>query len=751
MITLTKLTFDQFESIAAQQGLRLPVEQTAAWAAFEQKVPGRRLWGPCRIDEDGALLGLVTFYEYATHGYRYLRAHHAPVWVRQLDADEEARAVAGVRDAVAKMDRHQAFIRMAVEHDLDITAPTLSTLPYDTTVIIDVTGGDDEILARMKPRGRRDVRKSLRECPAECADETELAARDFSDYYRIMRETGERDGFIPAPQEEFENMVRLLGADHCRVFAGRIDGELVAWSLVTMNDGRATRYYAATTRDAGRKRVADKLVYFECCQAAALGCTDYDLMGIGSDFAPETRNLNEFKTKFTKEVAHIAPDRDVPVKTALYRMLCSLKSMRRSLRERRAAATEARSVEPRTDFIPVILGGDISAYALAREFHEGYRVKSICIVPAPIALIKNSAIIDVQLIPDLDPMTIADAVNGIAAAHPEQKIVLMANTDALVETVEQVIDRFGEQVICPLPPHDLMRRVSDKIEFEKICDEYGLDTTHSEIVHLAGTDPIPPSRIPFPLIAKPAVSAAFSHLYVKGFKKVYFVREQAELDQLWHDLREVGFDGDFLVQELIEGDDTYVDMITVYIDSNGKATMFGGAQVLLEDHAPSLFGNPVAMLTRPMPELWEKVAAMLSGIGWRGFANFDLKRDKNTGRPIFMDFNPRIGRNSYYSCAGGVNPMVSLVSDVIDHKGGRVAKMPNSVLYTLVPPSLLDRYIIDADLKREVQDVVAAGEVHNPTRYAADSNRARLDAWIMEKNQRRKFARYYPEPTDSAF
>lgn len=756
MITLTKISFDKLETLAAGEGLRLPVEQTAAWAAFERTVPGRSPWGVVRIDDEHGLLGVASFYVYETHGYRYLRAHHAPVWTRELSEDEERAAVAAMREGVAKMDRRIAFIRMAVEHDLDITEPVLSTLPYDTTVVVDLTGGEDGILSRMKPRGRRDVRKSLRECPAECSDETEAAAADFSDYHRIMRETGERDGFVPAPREEFENMVRALGPDHCRVYAGRIEGELVAWSLVTMNDGRATRYYAATTHEAGRKRVADKLVFFECCRSAELGCSDYDLMGIGSDFSPETKNLNEFKGKFAKEVTHIAPDRDVPVKLGFYGALRRAKGLRDGLNERRRAREETSDrgwgVPARNDILPVMLGGDISVYALAREFHEAYGVESICLVPAPIALIKHSRIVRPRIVSDLEPDSIVREVNDIARFHPDKKVILMANTDALVDAAERARDRLDAGVVCPLPPHDLMTQVSDKVEFEKLCARYGLDTTSSEVVRIIPGLPSPePTKIPFPLIAKPAVSSAYSHLYEKGFKKVYFIREQAELDRLWRDLAEASFEGDFLVQELIEGDDTYVDMITVYVDTRGKATMFAGAQVLLEDHSPSLFGNPVAMYTRPMPELWSKVGKMLEDIGWRGFANFDLKRDRRDGRAIFMDFNPRIGRNSYYCCAGGVNPMISLVSDVIDGKPGRLVRMHDNALYTLVPPAMLDRYLLDQVLAGEVHDAIAQRRVFNPTMYSADSLASRLYAWAMDENQRCKFERVYPKPTDTAF
>ena len=105
---------------------------------------------------------------------------------------------------------------------------------------------------------------------------------------------------------------RALGADHCRVFAARIEDRVVAWSIVTVNGTHAVRYYAGMRNEVMRLHVTDKLLYSECCILGSQGITEYDLMGIGSDFAPSLKGLNEFKCKFTEEITSVAPPATYP-------------------------------------------------------------------------------------------------------------------------------------------------------------------------------------------------------------------------------------------------------------------------------------------------------------------------------------------------------------------------------------------------------------------------------------------------------
>lgn len=133
---------------------------------------------------------------------------------------------------------------------------------------------------------------------------------------------------ITPPIEDYLDMIGALGAEHCRVFAARIDGQVVAWSIVTVEGSYAVRYYAAM-----RIHATDRLLYAECCMLGSQGITDYDLMGIGSDFAPSLKGLNAFKTKFTETITPVAPARDVPLKKVFYKTLQAVQGVRRAFRQ----------------------------------------------------------------------------------------------------------------------------------------------------------------------------------------------------------------------------------------------------------------------------------------------------------------------------------------------------------------------------------------------------------------------------------
>lgn len=331
MITIERVSPQTMEREADANGIELPIEQTSVWADFQAGVEGRTPWG-CLIIRDGNdVVAVVSLIDMQTHGYHYLRSMHGPVWKSKPDERLEQQVIAELVDFVRTHDKHVAFLRIDTWTDKG-TYPVLSTVPYNETVVLDITGGDEELLARMKKRGRRDVRKALRESPAVCADETEIATKDFTDYYAVMVETARRDGFTPAPMSDYTDMIKALGPEHCRVFGARIDGKVVAWTIVTLQGKTGVYYYASMLTSVKRDHVPDKLLYTVACELGRMGYERLDLMGIGNDFAPSLKSLNAFKTKFAEETTTIAAGRDVPIKKTFYKSLRLLQDVRRALK-----------------------------------------------------------------------------------------------------------------------------------------------------------------------------------------------------------------------------------------------------------------------------------------------------------------------------------------------------------------------------------------------------------------------------------
>ena len=108
----------------------------------------------------------------------------------------------------------------------------------------------------------------------------------------------------------------------------------MVWSIVTVEGSYAVRYYAAMCDAAMRIHVTDRLLYAGSCMLGSQGITDYDLMSIGSAFAPSLKGLNAFKTKFTETITPVAPARDVPLKKVFYKTLQAVQGVRRAFRHK---------------------------------------------------------------------------------------------------------------------------------------------------------------------------------------------------------------------------------------------------------------------------------------------------------------------------------------------------------------------------------------------------------------------------------
>ena len=414
-------------------------------------------------------------------------------------------------------------------------------------------------------------------------------------------------------------------------------------------------------------------------------------------------------------------------------------------------------MSPRTDILPVIIGGDFGVYGIGRCFNEAFGCRCLCVGSRPTESITGSGFFDVHRIPaHASDTQLMDALMGIARDHPSKRLVLMANHDIFSAFVARNNEGLARHYALPFPSLEAMSALTDKARFTRACEKAGIPTPRTIVVDFSGADDgawaAPSIDIPFPVVAKAANGEPYDVLEFEGKRKIWFIDSPEELDGLWRTLRSSGFRDSFLVQELIPGDNTQMRSITAYVDSHGETTLIGSARVLLEDHAPTMIGNPVAMITEDFPALWDAAERLLTSSGYRGFANFDVKIDPRDGRAVFFEVNPRIGRNNWYMSAAGLNPMTVMVADLVEHRRVEPGRISREILYSMVPDSLLLKYIREDSLRAHVKGLIRSGLRFDPLLNPVEKDlRRNLTIRLQKLNHHRKFARYYPEATDRSF
>lgn len=143
------------------------------------------------------------------------------------------------------------------------------------TLVIDLQGGEEYWLERMKQKTRYNIRL------AEKKGVKVQPSADMETYARLAQTTGERDGFgvhSLAYYQRAYNLFHRTGS--CELLMADYQGEPLAGLLVFRRGQRAWYLFGASS-DAHRDRMPTYAVQWQALHwAQARGCLEYDLWGV---------------------------------------------------------------------------------------------------------------------------------------------------------------------------------------------------------------------------------------------------------------------------------------------------------------------------------------------------------------------------------------------------------------------------------------------------------------------------------------
>ena len=250
-------------------------------------------------------------------------------------------------------------------------------------------------------------------------------------------------------------------------------------------------------------------------------------------------------------------------------------------------------------FIPMLFGGDINTYSVARAFYEEYQVKSYVFGKFATGPSYGSRITEYTANQAIDTDEVfLDTVRKFCGKHKDKKILTIGCGDSYVALISKHKSELPANAIAPYIDFDLMDSLQQKELFYQLCEKHGIDYP-ATMVYRSG-DSLP-AELPFtfPVILKPSNGINYWEHPFDTQEKVYTIESRERLESVINDIYGAGYEDSLIIQDMIPGNDEYMRVLTSYSDHNGKVKMMCLGHVLLEEHTPHGKGNHAVIITEP--------------------------------------------------------------------------------------------------------------------------------------------------------
>lgn len=280
--------------------------QHSIWGEFQKSI-GRKTW---ILNVDGAS-ALVVQHK-MPFGLNWLEVPRGPLFKNE----ESLNSILDKIQEIGKSEQ-SVFIRTSSYEQFLSSKFEIKNSKKDhhpeTSLIIDLSQSEEEILAQMKPKGRYNIKV------AERHNVSVKKSDDICKFYDTLAKTSDRDGFNIHPKTFYEKIMKSLGKS-VQLFLAEYEGRIVAGGIFVFLDEWGIYYYGASDHNY-RKVMAPYLVQWEAIKEAKFrGCKYYDFLGIAPESAKHHAwaGVTSFKKKFGGEIKNYPQAKEVVLRPYWY-------------------------------------------------------------------------------------------------------------------------------------------------------------------------------------------------------------------------------------------------------------------------------------------------------------------------------------------------------------------------------------------------------------------------------------------------
>ncbi len=292
--------------------------QSWDWGIFQESI-GRKVFRIALVDESGNIKSGAQGIIYKLPlKKKYLYIPRGPI-VNDILSLEFKKLLLEINKLAKK--KRVLFVRMDPPLVDDGKKTILKNLGLESagevqpqsTLILDLTKSEAEILAQMKAKTRYNIKVAQKHCVA--VDEGE---NYFEDFWRLMQLTAKRDKIQVHSKKYYRQMLKVLGeGGKIKLFVAKYEQKVIAANLVAKS-GKWCVYLHGASDYGYRDKMAPYLLQWESIAwAKSRWCEFYDFWGANENKWP---GVTRFKTGFApeKELTEYVGAWDMSVDHLLY-------------------------------------------------------------------------------------------------------------------------------------------------------------------------------------------------------------------------------------------------------------------------------------------------------------------------------------------------------------------------------------------------------------------------------------------------